>query len=98
MPSYLWVLVLFGVVVFPLATAAMFYRGAPRVAVTTAVVLEAWVVVSALLTAAGVYEQDPVVVQPWIALAIVGVFVAVLAGARIPAVSGLSPVLTRSCG
>jgi hypothetical protein len=87
MPSYIWVLVLIGVVAFPLVTAAMFYRVAPRVAVVTAVVLEAWVVVSALLAAAGAYEQDPVVVQPWIAVAIVGVFAAVLIGARIPAVA-----------
>lgn len=86
MPSYVWMLVLIGVVGFPLVTAAMFYREAPRVAVAAAVVLEAWVVVTALLTAAGAYEQDPVAVRPWIAVALVGVVAAVLVGARIPAV------------
>jgi hypothetical protein len=55
--------------------------------VTAAVVLEAWVVVTALLTAAGVYKQDPAVVQPWIPVAIVGVFAAVLLAARIPVVA-----------
>lgn len=87
MPSYVWMLVLIGVVGFPLVTAAMFYREAPRVAVAATVLLEAWVVVTALLTAAGAYEQHPTEVQPWIAVALVGVVAAVLVGARIPAVA-----------
>jgi hypothetical protein len=87
MPGYIWTLVLIGVVGFPLVTAAMFYRVAPRVAVVAAIAAEAWVVVTALLSTAGVYEQDPVVVQPWIALAILGVGAAVVASTRIPAVA-----------
>jgi hypothetical protein len=87
MPSYVWALVLIGAVGFPLVTAAMFYRSVPRAAVVAAVVLEAWVVVTALLGAAGVYEQDPISVRPWLGAAIVGVFAAVLASTRIPAVA-----------
>jgi hypothetical protein len=86
-PGYIWTLVLIGVIGFPLVTAAMFYRAAPRVAVVAAIVAEAWVAVTVWLSAAGVYEQDPVAVQPWIALAILGVGAAVVASTRIPAVA-----------
>jgi hypothetical protein len=87
MPGYVWALVLIGVVGFPLVTAAMFYRVAPTAAVVAAGAAEAWVAVTAWLSTAGVYEQDPVVVQPWIAVAILGVFAAMVASARIPAVA-----------
>jgi len=87
MPGYIWTLVLLGAVGFPLVTAAMFYRVAPRAAVVAAAAAEAWVAVTAWLSTVGVYEQDPVVVQPWIAVAILGVFAAMVASTRIPAVA-----------
>jgi uncharacterized membrane protein HdeD (DUF308 family) len=57
LPSYVWALVLAGVVGIPAFTCAVLYRGA--VAATTAAVLGGWLVVSGLLARAGVYRQDP---------------------------------------
>ena len=86
MPSYVWALVLIGVVGLPTVTAALLYRRAPRVALGAGLLLAAWAVVSALLAASGAYDQGASAVKPWLGLAIVGVVVVVLAATRIPAV------------
>ncbi|MFC0439488.1 hypothetical protein [Kutzneria buriramensis] len=86
MPSFVWALVLIGVVGLPTVTAALLYRRAPKVAVGAVVVMAAWGVVSALLAASGAYDQDASAVKPWLGIALVGVVAVLLAAARIPAV------------
>jgi hypothetical protein len=97
LPGYVWVLVLIGVVGIPATTAVVLYRGAlavrlPRrtataIAAVTGAGWAAWIVVSALLAAAGAYRQDPTVTRPWIAVALVGALVAALLATRIPVVA-----------
>jgi hypothetical protein len=92
-----WVIVVVGVVGIPLATAAVLHRGAVTVgsgrAQAAAVAAWvgagwlAWVVVSALLAAAGAYRQDPLVVRPWIGVALAGALAVALVATRIPVVS-----------
>jgi len=86
MPSYIWALALIGVIGIPATTSALLYRRAPRVALASGALMLAWLVVSALLAAAGVYRQDPAIVTPWIGVAVVGVLAVVLVATRIPAV------------
>jgi hypothetical protein len=66
LPSYVWALVLIGVIGIPAATAVMLYRGAVAarlgrrtsigVAAAAAAALGGWIVVSALLAHAGEYH------------------------------------------
>jgi hypothetical protein len=86
MPSYVWALVLIGLVGLPTVTAALLYRRAPGVAVAAALLMAAWAVVSGLLGASGAYDQGASDVKPWLGIAIVGVAAVLLAATRIPAV------------
>ena len=97
LPSYVWALVLAGVIGIPAATSAVLYRGAlaagigrhaaTAVTSTTATVLGGWLVVSGLLAGAGVYRQDPGEAVPWFLVAVAGTLIALLLATRIPRVS-----------
>jgi hypothetical protein len=97
LPSYVWALVLAGVIGIPAATCAVLYRGAVAagvghrattvVAVTTAAVLGGWLVVSGLLARAGVYSQDPGEVVPWLLVVFTATLTALLLATRIPIVT-----------
>jgi hypothetical protein len=93
LPSYVWALVLAGVIGIPAATGAMLYRGAlaaglgrrTAAGVTTAAaaVLGGWIVASALLARAGVYQRG-------VGLGVVafaGVLLGLVAATRIPTVA-----------
>jgi hypothetical protein len=96
-PSYVWALVLAGVIGIPAATCAVLYRGAVAagvghrattvVAVTTAAGLGGWLVVSGLLARAGVYSQDPGEVVPWLLVVFTATLTALLLATRIPIVT-----------
>src|SRR5829696_7222 len=97
LPSYVWALVLAGVIGIPAATCAVLYRGALAagvghrattvVAVTTAAGLGGWLVVSGLLARAGVYSQDPGEVVPWLLVVFTATLTALLLATRIPIVT-----------
>src|SRR5829696_5651588 len=97
LPSYVWALVLAGVIGIPAATCAVLYRGAVAagvghrattvVAVTAAAGLGGWLVVSGLLARAGVYRQDPGEVVPWLLVVFTATLTALLLATRIPLVS-----------
>jgi hypothetical protein len=91
-----WVLVVIGVVLTPLVEAIALYRGgltaglSPRrsatVAVTVGLVWWAWVGVSAVLAANGVYAQRPDTAVPWLGVAALGSMIVALSAGRIPVV------------
>jgi hypothetical protein len=91
----LWVLVLLGALGMPLLTAFALYRGGlaaglsrrtvVAVAVCSGLLFGAWVVVSAVLGAAGVYGDLSAVV-PWLGVAAVGAVLVWLLATRIPVV------------
>src|SRR5215204_3663065 len=97
LPSYVWALVLAGVIGIPAATCAVLYRGAVAagvghrattvVAVTAAAGLGGWLVVSGLLARAGVYRQDPGEVVPWLLVVFTATLTALLLATRIPIVT-----------
>jgi hypothetical protein len=98
LPSYVWALVLAGVIGIPASTSAVLYRGAiaagvgrrvaTTVTATTAAVLGSWLVLSGLLAAAGVYRQDPgEAAVPWLLVVSGGTLIALLLATRIPLVS-----------
>ena len=97
LPSYVWALVLGGVIGIPAATCAVLYRGAiaagvgrraaTAVTATTAVVLGGWLVISGLLARAGVYRQDPGEAVPWLLVVVAGTLIALVLATRIPLVS-----------
>lgn len=97
LPSYVWALVLAGVIGIPAAISAVLYRGAiaaglgrrtaTAVAATMAAGLGGWIVVSGLLAHAGVYRQDPGDAVPWFLVAVGGALIALLSATRIPVVS-----------
>ena len=96
-PSYVWALVLAGVIGIPAATCAVLYRGAvaagvgrraaTAVAAATAAVLGGWLVVSGLLARAGVYRQDPGEAVPWLLVVVAGTLIELLLAIWIPLVS-----------
>src|SRR5215207_2157706 len=86
LPSYVWALVLAGVIGIPAATCAVLYRSAV-VAATTAAGLGGWLVVSGLLARAGVYRQDLGEVVPWLLVVFTATLTALLLATRIPLVS-----------
>lgn len=98
-PSYVWALVLLGVIGIPAATAVMLYRGAVAarlgrrtgivVAVAAASVLGGWIVASGVLARAGVYHRDSGEAAPWFGVAFAGALIALLLATRIPVVSRL---------
>src|SRR5215207_626491 len=81
LPSYVWALVLAGVIGIPAATCAVLYRGA------VAAGLGDWLVVSGLLARAGVYSQDPGEVVPWLLVVFTATLTALLLATRIPIVT-----------
>jgi len=95
--SYVWALVLAGVIGIPAATCAVLYRGAIAarvgrraaiaVTATTAAVLGGWLVLSGLLARAGVYRQDSGEAVPWLLVAFAVFLIALLLVTRIPLVS-----------
>ena len=96
LPSYVWVLVLAGVIGIPVATCAVLYRGAvaagvghraATVVAATAAGLGGWLVLSGLLAGAGVYRQDPGEVVPWLLVVFTATLTALLLAIRIPLVS-----------
>ena len=97
LPSYVWALVLAGVIGIPAATCAMLHRGAVAagvgrraatvVAATAAAGLGGWVVVSGLLAGAGVYRQEPGEAVPWLPVAVSGTLISLLLATRIPLVT-----------
>jgi len=97
LPSYVWALVLAGVIGIPAATCAVLYRSAviagvsrraaTVVAATTAAGLGGWLVVSGLLARAGVYRQDLGEVVPWLLVVFTATLTALLLATRIPLVS-----------
>lgn len=97
LPSYVWILVLAGVIGMPAVTAAGLYRGgivaglaartATAVAVTAGVAWLGWIGASALLADAGAYRQDPTTVNPWLGVVFLAVLAVTLLATRIPVVS-----------
>jgi hypothetical protein len=97
LPTYVWALVLAGVIGIPASTSAVLYRSAvaagvgrrsaTAVTATTAAVLGGWLVVSGLLARAGVYSLDPGNAVPWFLVAVAGTLISLLLATRIPLVS-----------
>ena len=97
LPSYVWALVLVGVIGIPASTCAVLYRSAvaagvgrraaTAVTAITAAGLGCWLVVSGLLAHAGVYRQDPGEGVPWLGVVVVGILITLLLATWIPLVS-----------
>jgi hypothetical protein len=97
LPSYVWALVLIGVIGIPATTCVMLYRGAlaaglgrRTAAIVTAAagaVLGGWLLASGLLARAGVYHQASGQSTPWFGAAFAGTLLALLAATRIPVVA-----------
>jgi hypothetical protein len=96
-PSYVWALVLIGVIGIPATTSVMLYRGALGagltrrkalgVAVAAAYLLGGWIVISGFLARGGVYADASGRTSPWFGLAFLGTLTVLLLATRIPAVS-----------
>jgi hypothetical protein len=94
MPSYVWALVLIGVIGIPAITSVMLHGGAVDAMVTrrTAVIvpivaaylLAAWIVASGILAGTGVYLRNSGEVAPWFGLAAGSTLIALLLATRIP--------------
>ena len=97
LPSYVWALVLAGVIGIPAITCLMLYRGAiaaglsrrtaTTVAGMAAAVLGGWLVASGLVARAGVYHQPSGQAAPWFGAAVAGTLLGLLAATRIPVVA-----------
>ena len=96
LPTYVWILVLIGVVGIAATTSAALYRGAVAarlrrrtavvLAVVAAYVLGGWIVATGLLAGAGVYQRESGEAAPWFGVAFGGVLIALLLATRIPLV------------
>jgi hypothetical protein len=96
-PSYVWALLLIGVIGIPGTTSVMLYRGAitaglgrrPAIVVagTAAAVLGGWLLASGLLARADVYHQASGQAAPWFGAAFAGTLLVLLAASRIPVVA-----------
>jgi hypothetical protein len=94
LPSYVWALVLAGVIGIPATTCLMLYRAAiaaglsrrtaGAVTVVAAAVLGGWLLTSGLLAGAGVYHQPSGQAAPWFGVAVAGTLLGLLAATRIP--------------
>jgi hypothetical protein len=94
LPSYVWALVLIGVIGIPAATGVMLYRGALAAGLsrrtativtgTAAAVLGGWLLASGLLARAGVYHQPSGQAAPWFGVAFAATLLGLLAATRIP--------------
>jgi hypothetical protein len=97
LPSYVWALVLLGVVGIPAVTSLMLYRGAiaaglgrrtaTTVTAAAAAILGGWVVASGLLARAGTYHLAAGRAAPWFGVAFAGALLGLLLATRIPAVA-----------
>jgi hypothetical protein len=95
LPSYVWALVLIGVVGIPAATSLMLYRGAvaaglgrrtaATVTAAAAAILGGWVLASGLL--AGTYHLAAGRAAPWFGVAFAGALLGLLLATRIPVVA-----------
>jgi hypothetical protein len=93
-PSYVWALVLIGVIGIPAATCVVLYRGAmaaglsrrtaTAVTVVAAAVLGGWLLASGLLARADVYHQASGQAAPWFGVAVAGTLTGLLVATRIP--------------
>jgi hypothetical protein len=94
LPSYVWALVLIGVIGIPAITCLMLYRGAiaarlgrhtaTTVTVVAATALGGWLLASGLLARAGVYHQPSGQSTPWFGVAFAATLLGLLAATRIP--------------
>jgi hypothetical protein len=97
LPSYVWALVLAGVIGIPAITCLMLYRGAiaaglgrrtaTTVTVAAAAMLGGWLLTSGLLARAGAYHQPSGQAAPWFGAAVAGTLLVLLAATRIPVVA-----------
>jgi hypothetical protein len=97
LPSYVWALVLIGVLGIPTITCFVLYRGAiaaglgrrtaTMVTAVAAAVLGGWLVASGLLARAGAYHQDSGQAAPWFGAAFACTLLGLLAATRIPVVA-----------
>jgi hypothetical protein len=94
---YLWALVLIGVIGIPAGTSVVLYQGAVAAGLArrtalavggaAAALLGGWIVASALLAGAGVYNRTSGEAAPWLGAAFAGTLTALLLAARIPVVA-----------
>jgi hypothetical protein len=97
LPSYVWALVLIGVIGIPAITCLMLYRGAitaglgrrtaTMVTVVAATGLGGWLLASGLVARAGAYHQASGQAAPWFGVAVAGTLLVLLAATRIPVVA-----------
>jgi hypothetical protein len=97
LPSYVWALVLAGVIGIPATTCLMLYRAAiaaglgrrtaTMVTAVAAAMLGGWLVASGLLARAGVYHQPSGQATPWFGAAVAGTLLGLLLATRIPVVA-----------
>ena len=97
LPSYVWALVLAGVIGIPAITCLMLYRGAiaadlgrrtaTMVTVVAAAGLGGWLMASGLLARADVYHQASGQAAPWVGVAVAGILLGLLTATRIPVVA-----------
>jgi hypothetical protein len=97
LPSYVWALVLIGVIGIPAITCLMLYRGAitaglgrrtaTMVTVVAAAGLGGWLAASGLVARAGAYRQASGQAAPWFGVAVAGTLLVLLAATRIPVVA-----------
>jgi len=97
LPTYVWTLVLIGVIGIPATTCVMLYRGAitaglsrrtaTAVAAVAAAVLGGWLAASGLLARAGIYHQASGQAAPWFGVAFAALLIALLLATRIPVVA-----------
>jgi hypothetical protein len=97
LPSYVWTLVLAGVIGIPATTCLMLFRGAiaaglgrrtaTMVTAVAAAMLGGWLVASGLLARADAYHQASGQAAPWFGVAVAGTLLALVAATRIPVVA-----------
>jgi hypothetical protein len=97
LPSYIWALVLIGVIGIPATTCVMLYRGAltaglsrrtaTAVTAVAAAVLGGWLAGSGLLARADVYHQASGQAAPWFGVAVAATLLGLLAATQIPVVA-----------
>ena len=96
-PGYLWAIIIAGITAIPAATCVVLYGGAVRaglgrtraalLAAGAAVVLGGWFTASAVIAGHGWYHTRLGHGVPWMPIAVVGFFGALLALSRIPVVA-----------
>ena len=89
LPSYVWVMVLAGLIGTTATICVMLWRGGAgsRVVAAVGIGWGAWVVASALLADADVYRFQPTKAVPWIGLGVIVPLAAALMVTRVPGVS-----------